>query len=185
MGIRDSGKQFVLFSMLGFFAGILYTNIVSKDYVAVMGIFNEYFLNQYVQTEVVVQEYMWYILRISCSYCHTGHLENTKRGSGGISHMDRPFKRHAFYIGSDEDGIKRDYLMPYFNNPPVCILPHRLFNPVMAAVYIPKDKVESAQNCSCYISIGAGNYSRMLCKSYTGKNVFKNNLIFMRIVRII
>lgn len=64
MGIRDSGKQFVLLCMLGFFAGILYTNIVSKDYVAVMGIFNEYFLNQYAQTEVVVQEYMWYILRI-------------------------------------------------------------------------------------------------------------------------
>lgn len=64
MKLRDNGKHFVLFYMLGFFCGILYTNIVSKDYVAVMGIFNEYFLNQYVQTDVNVQEYLWYVLRI-------------------------------------------------------------------------------------------------------------------------
>lgn len=64
MGIRDNGKWFALFYMLGFFVGILYTNIVSKDYVAAMGIFNEYFLNQYMQTDIVEQEYMWYILRV-------------------------------------------------------------------------------------------------------------------------
>ena len=64
MRIRDNRKHFIVFYMLGFLGGILYTNIVSKDYVAVIGIFNDYFLNQYIQTELVTQEYLWYILRI-------------------------------------------------------------------------------------------------------------------------
>ena len=64
MQIQKNRKHFFLFYMLGFLAGILYTNIVSADYVATMGIFNEYFLNQYVQTEVVVPELFWYILKV-------------------------------------------------------------------------------------------------------------------------
>lgn len=64
MQIQKNRKYFFLFYMLGFLAGILYTNIVSADYVATMGIFNEYFLNQYVQTEVVVPELFWYILKV-------------------------------------------------------------------------------------------------------------------------
>lgn len=64
MRISDRRKHFILLYMLGFFFGILYANVVSKDYVAAVGIFNEYFLNQFVQTEIVVQDYLWYILRI-------------------------------------------------------------------------------------------------------------------------
>lgn len=64
MRIRESKKQLLVLYMLGFLAGILYANIVSKQYVTVTGIFNEYFLNQYAQTEVVVEEYIWYIIQV-------------------------------------------------------------------------------------------------------------------------
>lgn len=64
MKIQENKKQLLVLFMLGFLAGILYANIVSKQYVTVTGIFNEYFLNQYVQTEVVVEEYIWYIMQV-------------------------------------------------------------------------------------------------------------------------
>lgn len=64
MRIRDSKRYFVLFYMLGFFIGILYTNILAKDYIAAMGIFNEYFLSQYSQMEVNIEEFLWYVIRI-------------------------------------------------------------------------------------------------------------------------
>lgn len=64
MKTRDNRKYLAIFCMVGFLLGILYTNIVSKDYAVTLGIFDEYFLNQYMHTEVVVQEYLWYILRV-------------------------------------------------------------------------------------------------------------------------
>ena len=64
MQIQKNGKYFFLFYMLGFFAGILYTNIVSADYVMAMGVFNDYFLNQYMQTEVAMPEFFWYLFKI-------------------------------------------------------------------------------------------------------------------------
>ena len=63
MQIQKNGKYFFLFYMLGFFAGILYTNIVSADYVMAMGVFNEYFLNQYMQTEVAMPEFFGIFLK--------------------------------------------------------------------------------------------------------------------------
>lgn len=60
MKILENKKCFVLFYMSGFFAGILYANFVSKDYVAGMGIFNEFFLDQYVQMEIDLGEFLWY-----------------------------------------------------------------------------------------------------------------------------
>ena len=64
MRIQKDGKYFFLFYMLGFLLGILCTNILAKDYVAAMGIFNDFFLKQYAQTEVIASEYMCYIVRV-------------------------------------------------------------------------------------------------------------------------
>ena len=64
MKIQESRKHFVLFYMAGFFVGILYANLQSKDYIASMGIFNEFFLNQYSVTSINMQEYAWYIIRV-------------------------------------------------------------------------------------------------------------------------
>lgn len=64
MRIQESRKHFILYYMLGFFIGILYANLLSKDYITSMGILNEYFLNQYRADEINTVEYLWYIVRI-------------------------------------------------------------------------------------------------------------------------
>lgn len=62
--IGESKRYFVLFFTLGFLAGILYANLLSKDYIASLGIFNDYFLEQYTQTEVDAEQYFWYVLKL-------------------------------------------------------------------------------------------------------------------------
>lgn len=62
--IWESKRYFVLFYMLGFMLGILYANFLSKDYIASQGILSGFFLKQYVQTEVEVGEYFWYVLKL-------------------------------------------------------------------------------------------------------------------------
>ncbi|MDO4311689.1 MAG: stage II sporulation protein M [Eubacteriales bacterium] len=62
--IRNHGRVMVLFYMAGFLGGILYTNLVSKDYVAALGIFNDYFLNQYIQTDIADGSYLWYLIKV-------------------------------------------------------------------------------------------------------------------------
>ncbi len=64
MRIRENKKFLALFCMAGFLVGIVYANLMSKDLTAGMGIFNEYFLSQYTQTEIDTAEYLWYIIRI-------------------------------------------------------------------------------------------------------------------------
>ncbi len=62
--IRNYGRIMMLFFMAGFLGGILYTNLLSRDYVATIGIFNDYFLNQFVQTDIMNGAYLWYLIRI-------------------------------------------------------------------------------------------------------------------------
>ena len=83
MRMQESGKHFVLYYMLGFFAGIMYANLLAKDYIASMGILNEFFLNQYSADDINTAEYLWYVTRIrvfpalilgafGCSYVRKG-----------------------------------------------------------------------------------------------------------------
>lgn len=64
MQIRENKKLFAFYYMLGFFAGILYANLQSKDYIISMGIFNEYFLNQYSVADIDIAKYLWYVVKI-------------------------------------------------------------------------------------------------------------------------
>lgn len=61
---RNYGRVMILLFMAGFLSGILYTNIVSRYYVATLGIFNEYFLNQYIQTDIMSVSYLWYLIKV-------------------------------------------------------------------------------------------------------------------------
>lgn len=65
--IQEGKKYFALYCMAGFFAGILYANLLSRDYITSMGILNEYFLNQYTAAEIQMGEYLWYVARIRFS----------------------------------------------------------------------------------------------------------------------
>ncbi len=62
--VKNYGKVMILYYMAGFLGGILYTNLISKDYAASLGIFNDYFLNQYVQAELTGGPYLWYLIKI-------------------------------------------------------------------------------------------------------------------------
>ena len=52
--IQENKKFLIVFCMLGFLIGIIYANMMSKDYIASMGIFSEFFLTQYSQAEIDV-----------------------------------------------------------------------------------------------------------------------------------
>lgn len=64
MKIQQSKKQFLIFYMSGFLAGILYANMVSDSYLESYGVFSEYFLRQFQITEIIPEEYLGYLLRI-------------------------------------------------------------------------------------------------------------------------
>ena len=58
MKIQQSKKQFLIFYMSGFLAGILYANMVSDSYLESYGVFSEYFLRQFQITEIIPEEYL-------------------------------------------------------------------------------------------------------------------------------
>lgn len=60
---RNKNQCLVIFLAVGFLTGILYTNMISSRYVAAGSIFDEHFLKQYSRTEIIEEEYLWYILR--------------------------------------------------------------------------------------------------------------------------
>ena len=48
--------------MAGFFAGILYANLIGVTYLASTGIFHEFFLNQYTNQDIMTAKYFLYLL---------------------------------------------------------------------------------------------------------------------------
>lgn len=60
---KNKNQFLAMFLAGGFLAGILYTNMISSRYVTTGGIFDPDFLRQYSRTEIVEEEYLWYILR--------------------------------------------------------------------------------------------------------------------------
>lgn len=59
---KNSRKILFIF-MLGFFCGILYTNMISEGYVMVTNVFHENFLREYSNLHLVSWEYMMYLTR--------------------------------------------------------------------------------------------------------------------------
>ena len=50
--------------MPGFLLGVIYVNFIARKYVAVPGIFSDYFLDQFLDLQIDVREYLWYLLRL-------------------------------------------------------------------------------------------------------------------------
>lgn len=64
MRIQQSKKQLLIYYMAGFVVGVFYANLIAGKYLAATGILSDYFLNQYANTEIVVEDYVIYILRV-------------------------------------------------------------------------------------------------------------------------
>lgn len=65
--VRTSTKKtpFVaIILMAGFIGGIIYANIVSRKYTMTAGIFDEVILKQYLETEIIAEDYLWYVIRM-------------------------------------------------------------------------------------------------------------------------
>lgn len=57
-------KYVLLLCMAGFLAGIVYANLAVSSLLSEAGIFNDYFLTQYSQADVLITDYLWYITKI-------------------------------------------------------------------------------------------------------------------------
>lgn len=64
MKIQQRKRYMTAFYMAGFLIGILYANLIAKQYVTATGILSEYFLSQYVAIDIVAEEYLIYVLRM-------------------------------------------------------------------------------------------------------------------------
>lgn len=64
MKIQENRTYVVFLCMMGFVIGIMYSNLLSKQEIADMGIFHEYFLGQFAQLDIVTADFVWYIARI-------------------------------------------------------------------------------------------------------------------------
>ncbi len=64
MRLQEGKRLFALFFMLGFMLGILFSNLVSADYLQNVGIFHDYFLSQYTVDQIRTRDYFWYVLGI-------------------------------------------------------------------------------------------------------------------------
>ena len=76
---RSKNQFFAMFLLGGFLIGILYANLISDRYIMSGGIFDDGFLKQYAKTDIVAEEYLWYILRARlvpfCVICILGCMK--------------------------------------------------------------------------------------------------------------
>lgn len=63
MKIQEWQKYVCLAAMSGFVLGICGANLWMKEYVLDIGIFNQYFLEEYSRTEIIYKDYLWYLLK--------------------------------------------------------------------------------------------------------------------------
>lgn len=62
--MRERKKYVALLCTIGFLAGIIYSNVAQNHLVSEMGIFSDYFLSQYLQTDILATDYLWYIMKV-------------------------------------------------------------------------------------------------------------------------
>lgn len=64
MKIQQSRRQLFVCYLCGFLAGIVYANLVSREYLENYGIFGKYFLRQFAAADVIPEAYFGYVLRV-------------------------------------------------------------------------------------------------------------------------
>ena len=60
---RNKYYSLLFLYMAGFLLGIVYANFVGSKYVTTTGIFHEFFLGQYVNQQIVSEQYFIYLIR--------------------------------------------------------------------------------------------------------------------------
>ncbi len=60
---KSKNQRLLILLAVGFFVGILYENIVSKNNGVSLELFQSYYLKQFAQVEIVAEEYLWYVTK--------------------------------------------------------------------------------------------------------------------------
>lgn len=61
---RHKNQLLIVFLVVGFFLGILYENIIARSQGVSVNLFQSYFLEQYAQTEIIAEDYLWYVAQL-------------------------------------------------------------------------------------------------------------------------
>lgn len=64
MRVLEVKRLSLVLFMLGFFSGIIYVNIFARNYMVSVGIFSDYFLEQYSKYALHIDEYFWHVIQI-------------------------------------------------------------------------------------------------------------------------
>ena len=60
---RNRGQLLLLFIAVGFLVGIIYQNVVSGNQMISTDLFLQSNLERFLHTDVVVEKYLWYVLK--------------------------------------------------------------------------------------------------------------------------
>ncbi len=60
---KNKGQLLILFLAVGFFAGIIYENLVAKESALLSEVFLRSNLERYLQTNIVCEKYLWYVVK--------------------------------------------------------------------------------------------------------------------------
>lgn len=86
--LSNTKKYVLIFCMAGFLAGIIYSNAAVSSLLSEAGIFNDYFLDQYVQSDILTTDYLWYVSRIRLGWLGVlallGCTKARKAAAGGF-----------------------------------------------------------------------------------------------------
>ena len=110
-----TGKRILTLFMPGFLFGIIYTNFIARQYVAEPEVFSDYFLQQFLQTRIVAQEFIWYVLKVRAiplQFSWAGIYENEKNDCIAFCNLDWHIRRNPSLNSRDGTGNQRKYLLP-------------------------------------------------------------------------
>ena len=61
--IKNKGQLLILFLAVGFLIGIIYENVVAKSSVVLSEVFLRSNLERYLQTDIISEKYLWYVVK--------------------------------------------------------------------------------------------------------------------------
>lgn len=60
---KNKGQLLILFLAVGFFAGIIYENLVARESALLSEVFLRSNLERYLQTNIISEKYLWYVIK--------------------------------------------------------------------------------------------------------------------------
>ena len=60
---QDKNQLLIILLAVGFFIGVIYENIISKNMVIITEIFSKGNLQRYLQTDIIAEKYFWYVIK--------------------------------------------------------------------------------------------------------------------------